>query len=122
MSNIVLSSKDLNYSKIIVMYDDDYETKYGDGYYPQIKKYDGNPKSYPSKNITFTLINIITNDTTDNIINCWYQSTNISILGLDGDECGKELLELLNNDNNICKTNIIYNKNFNQIYPKIKNN
>ena len=103
----------LNYSKIITMYDDDYETKYGDGYYQQIKKYDGNPKDYPSKNIRFNLIEINIGNINKTI---WYQTSDIPILGLDG----KELIELLNNDNNICVTNIIYNKDFNQIYPKIK--
>ena len=73
ISGEITTINNLNYSKIITMYDDDYETKYGDGYYPQIKKYDGNSKSYPSKNITFTLINIITTNNSDNIT-CWYQT------------------------------------------------
>ena len=99
------------------MYDDDYETKYGDGYYPQMEKYKGNDCDYPAKTIIFELINLNINSEKK----IWYQTSNISILGLDGDDCGKLLCNQLNSelDSELDSiSTIIYNREYKQIYPK----
>jgi hypothetical protein len=98
----------------VIMYDDDYETKYGDGYYPQMEKYKGKDSDYPAKTINFELIELNINSEKKSI---WYQTSNISILGLDGDNCGKLLCNRLNSELDSIPT-IIYNREYKQIYPK----
>ena len=98
----------------VIMYDDDYETKYGDGYYPQMEKYEGKEHEYPAKLINFELIDLNINNEKKSI---WYQTSNISILGLDGDNCGQLLCSHLKSESDSTPT-IIYNREYKQIYPK----
>ena len=104
----------------VIMYDDDYETKYGDGYYPQMEKYKGTDSDYPSKTIIFELKKFNINSEKKSI---WYQISNISILGLDGYVCGKLLCNRLNSELDLdldldSIQTIIYNREYKQIYPK----
>ena len=96
----------------VIMYYDEYERKYGDGFYPQIDNFTETMDSWTK--ITFNKI-IFHNK------KVWFQMNDGCINGLDGD-CGTKLLYYLNMHSN---SNIdfdypvsIYDSNGLQLYPK----
>lgn len=82
---------------------DTYEYEFGDGFYPMLQKGD---LSYKQIDIKF-LYNIKHN--------CWVQTNEIVISGLDGDN-GVNLLNRMNEKNNL-KCVAIYNFHNQKLYP-----
>lgn len=118
-TNMNIENTTTKISVDVIMYDDNFETKYGDGYYPQMQKYERIECNYPAKKIIFELIELDINNEKKSL---WYQTSNISILGLDGDICGPLLCNYLNSKLNPYSIpdsipTIIYNRNYKQIYP-----
>jgi hypothetical protein len=85
-----MNTADNHDSVSALMYYDDYEYMYGDGFYPQMEKSNENTSIL----ISFNIIKISEKE-------YWHQSSVPSIRGLDGNTCGSKLLDYLNKNGNI---------------------
>ena len=105
----------------IPVYFDDYEKKYGDGFYPQLERND--LALTHTTTINFRTMIIRENDEANGrLMNTWIQTSNNPIKGLDGD-CGVKLLQLLNKEvDELQSAEAIFNNKYEMIYPKNRQN
>ena len=93
--------------KDIVMYYDEYERKFGDGFYPSPE-----PMGEEYSGVVSILFKLDESDQS------WSQVSGQPFDGLDGDY-GIKLLNILN-DGELCPAIKIYNSDRQQLYPKLK--